>query len=64
MATTEARQIAKRLGLSEAAILHLQRRGYLHELPLSDRELRERLARAHAAYLARAARDDNGGKTR
>ena len=47
----EPHRVALRLGLGEATIRRLQARGYLRRLALSEPEIRERLYRAHLAYL-------------
>jgi hypothetical protein len=47
----EPHQVAVRLGLGEATIGRLQALGYLGRLALSEPEIRERLYRAHLAYL-------------
>ena len=44
-------RVAVRLGLDEATIGRLQARGYLGRLALTEPEIRERLYRAHLAYL-------------
>jgi hypothetical protein len=51
-------RVAVRLGLDEATIGRLQARGYLGRLALTEPEIRERLYRAHLAYLLTRA----GGK--
>jgi len=52
----EPHRVALRLGLGEATIRRLQARGYLRRLALSEPEIRERLYRAHLAYLREASR--------
>jgi hypothetical protein len=52
---TDARTIAARLGIDETLVRRLQARGYLLSLPLDDPEIRERLLRAHRAYIAKPA---------
>ena len=52
----EPHQVAVRLGLGEATIGRLQALGYLGRLALSEPEIRERLYRAHLAYLRGASR--------
>jgi hypothetical protein len=49
---TDARTIAARLGIDETVVRRLQARGYLLSLPLDEREIRERLLRAHCVYVA------------
>jgi hypothetical protein len=54
--TLEARLIAERLGLPQEAVRNVQRRGFLRRLDLSDAEIRERLWRAHLAFVRRRGR--------
>jgi hypothetical protein len=51
--TLEARLIAERLGLPQGAVRRVQRRGFLRRLDLGDTEIRERLWRAHLAFVRR-----------
>jgi hypothetical protein len=44
-------QVAARLGLDETTIARLRAGGQLERLALTQPEIRERLYRAHAAYL-------------
>jgi hypothetical protein len=44
-------QVAARLGLDEITIARLRARGQLERLALTEPEIRERLYRAHLAYL-------------
>jgi hypothetical protein len=43
--------MAARLGFDEATIARLQARGHLERLALSEAKIRERIYRAHLAYL-------------
>jgi hypothetical protein len=47
----EADRVVARLGLDETAIARLRARGRLERLALTEPEIRERLYRAHLAYL-------------
>ncbi|MBA3475569.1 MAG: hypothetical protein H0T10_02310 [Actinobacteria bacterium] len=47
------RTIAERLGVPQEAVRNVQRHGFLRRLDLDEREIRERLWRAHLAYLRR-----------
>ncbi len=49
--TFEVRTIAERLGVPQEAVRNVQRHGFLRRLDLDDREIRERLWRAHLAYV-------------
>ncbi len=51
--TFEAKTIAERLGVPQEAVRNVQRHGFLRRLDLDDREIRERLWRAHLAYIRR-----------
>jgi hypothetical protein len=44
-------RVATRLGLDETTIARLQARGQLERLALTEPDIRERLYRAHLAYL-------------
>jgi hypothetical protein len=46
-------RVATRLGLDEATIARLETRGHLTRLEVTEREIRERLFRAHLAHLLR-----------
>jgi hypothetical protein len=50
--TKDAQTIAARLHLDETEVRRVQARGYLLSLPFDDREIRERLLRAHRVYSA------------
>ncbi|MGI9111572.1 MAG: hypothetical protein ACR2GT_05180 [Gaiellaceae bacterium] len=54
MTLTDARVIAARLSLPPEVVRALQRRGFLRRLDLGEREIRERLWRAHLAHLSAA----------
>jgi uncharacterized protein len=57
--TSDIRTIAARLGIDEFIVRRVQARGYLLFLPLDESEIRDRLLRAHCAYLvARPADSD------
>ena len=47
---TDVRTIAVRLGIEPALVRRLQARGYLLRLDLTEREIRERLFRAHLRF--------------
>lgn len=51
---TRAERLATSLGLTDAVVRRLRARGHLARLELSEREARERLWRAHVAFLARS----------
>jgi hypothetical protein len=48
--------MAKQLGLPQEAVRALRRRGFLRRLDLGEREIRERLWRAHVAHVSAARR--------
>jgi len=48
--------VAARLGLDPTTIARLEARGHLSRLALTDAQIRNRLYRAHLAYMARASR--------
>ena len=50
---TSTERLAASLGLTEPVIRRLRVRGHLTRLELSEREARERLWRAHVAFLSR-----------
>jgi hypothetical protein len=50
--SADPRQIAERLGLPQEAVRSIQRRGFLWRLDFGESEIRERLWRGHAAFLA------------
>lgn len=52
MNTNDARTIAARLRIDETEVRRVRARGYLLSLPFDDREIRERLLRAHRVYGA------------
>jgi hypothetical protein len=52
----DVRTIAERLGLPQEAVRNVQRRGFLRRLDLGDTEIRERLWRAHLAFVRRRRR--------
>ena len=54
MTLTNARVIAARLGLPQEVVRAVQRHGFLRQLDLGEREIRERLWRAHLAHLSAA----------
>jgi hypothetical protein len=54
-------QVAARLGLDETTIARLRARGRLERLALTQPEIRERLYRAHLAYLDAQRRSTQGG---
>jgi hypothetical protein len=49
----DPRTIAERLGVPQEAVRKVQRHGFLRWLDLDEREIRERLWRAHLAYVRR-----------
>ena len=51
MTHVDAEAIAERLGLPQEAVRNVQRHGFLRRLDLDDREIRERLWRAHLTYV-------------
>ena len=55
MSELDAERIAKRLGLTDAAICQLRAHGYLQRLAVTAHELDARIYRAHLAYLKRDA---------
>lgn len=55
MTNADARTIAERLGLPLEAVRNVQRHGFLRRLDLDEHQIRERLWRAHVAYLRRRA---------
>ncbi len=55
MRAVDAKEIAERLGVPQEAVRNVQRRGFLRQLDLGEREIRERLWRAHLAYVRRRA---------
>jgi hypothetical protein len=50
--TNHAQTIAARRRIDETEVRRVQARGYLLSLPFDDREIRERLLRAHRAFVA------------
>ena len=54
MTLTNARVIAERLGLPQEVVRAVQRHGFLRRLDLGEREIRERLWRAHLAHVSAA----------
>jgi hypothetical protein len=61
---TEPRQVAARLGLAETTIDRLQARGLLSRLAVTEREIRERLYRAHVAHVLTRSSGEGGGGER
>jgi hypothetical protein len=53
---TDPHTIASRLGIDETLVRRLQARGYLLTFQLDQAEVRERLFRAHTAFVLRRAR--------
>ena len=57
MRTVDAKEIAERLGVPQEAVRNVQRRGFLRQLDVGEREIRERLWLAHLADVRRQAID-------
>jgi hypothetical protein len=57
---THPDQVAARLGLDETTVARLRAHGQLERLALTQPEIRERLYRAHLAYLDAQRRSTEG----
>ena len=60
MTLVDAEAIAERLGVPQEAVRNVQRHGFLRRLDLDEHEIRERLWRAHQAFLRRHRNLRNG----
>ena len=60
MKAVDAKEIAERLGVPQEAVRNVQRRGFLRQLDLDDREIRQRLWRGHLDYSRRAGSERSG----